>query len=585
MLNTNPSLLPFLSAIINWLPMKKINPAFIAFLVVILSSGLMLQAAFQENAVSEEITNIASSYACLKNSLPGPTSPTSPLFLKISLALPLLGTQVNFPALDPNRPNPEFTEIGRQFLYASGNDADLITNLARLLPILFALLLVLFVYFWSKKLMGKWWALLPTVLIAFSPLFLSHGHLATPYILKTLLVFALLYFFVRFSENHSLKNLALSILVFSLCQLVGFSLVFLLPYFLFLAIVFCLIKTKRQPKSKKLRPRFKLQNANLLIFIAAFFIVSSGLAFSAYFFLDNSTGQTLPIAEKFSLAGKTYISSFALRNFSQSPEIPYFLGAIFKTLPWYYSPAVFLLKTPLPILLVFAIAFILSLTSLAKTFLRKKLLLRESLQVNFAEFSMIIFVVAYSALILASPQAVGSREFLPILPFLAILSAGALKNWKFRAKPLVLFVLIIWLGAETISASPNYLSYFNELGMGSSLGYQTAVGAEYDLGQDLKKLRAFVEKNNIQKIAVDYYGEADLENYLGGKARVWTSADFSPKEASIDWLAISATKLELAKGKPVSGISRNPEDEYQWLAKPDQPFGRAGRSIFIYKLD
>jgi hypothetical protein len=565
--------------------MKKINPLVIAFVVALLSSSLMLQAAFQENATPEEITNITSSYACLKNSLSGPTNQTSPLFLKISLALPLLATQVNFPALDPARPDPEFAEIGRQFLYASNNDADLVTNLARLLPILLAALLVLFVYFWSKKLMGKWWALLPAVLIAFSPLFLSHGHLATPYILKTFLIFALLYFFVRFLENHSPKNLALSILVFGLCQLVGFSLVFLLPYFLFLAIVFSLAKTERQAKSKKLRPKFKLQNANLLILVAAFFIASSGLAFSAYFFLDNSTGSTLPIAEKLSLAGKTYISSFALRNYSQSPEIPYFLGAIFKTLPWYYSPAVFLLKTPLPILLAFAIAFILSLTSLTKTFLRKKLLLREYLQVNFAEFSMIIFVVAYSALILASPRAVGSRELLPILPFLVILSAEALKNWKFRARPLVFFVLIVWLGTETISASPNYLSYFNELGMTGSLGYKTAVGAEYDLGQDLKKLRAFVEKNNIQKIAVDYYGEANLEYYLSDKARVWTSADFSPKEAGIDWLAISATKLELAKGKPVSGISRNPEDEYQWLKNPYEPFGRAGRSIFIYKLD
>ena len=113
------------------------------------------------------------------------------------------------------------------------------------------------------------------------------------------------------------------------------------------------------------------------------------------------------------------------------------------------------------------------------------------------------------------------------------------------------------------------------------------VDSNYDWGQDLKRLEKFVEKNKIDKIAVDYFGGGNPKYYLKNKAVYWWSAKGNPKEEGIEYLAVSINTLQGAFGKLHPGQFRKPEDEYQWLKalkNPYQPDFKAGTSIFIYKL-
>ncbi|MDP3727546.1 MAG: hypothetical protein Q8R35_02810, partial [bacterium] len=97
----------------------------------------------------------------------------------------------------------------------------------------------------------------------------------------------------------------------------------------------------------------------------------------------------------------------------------------------------------------------------------------------------------------------------------------------------------------------------------------------------LKRLAKFVERENIRQIRLDYFGGGNPYYYLGTAFEPWQSAKGYPPAGG--WFAISATFQMGAYGAPAKGFTRKPEDSYRWL-EPFRPVGRAGTSIFIYRL-
>ena len=159
----------------------------------------------------------------------------------------------------------------------------------------------------------------------------------------------------------------------------------------------------------------------------------------------------------------------------------------------------------------------------------------------------------------------------------------------------VLIVLLVWLFCETLFAAPYFLSYFNELGGGIPNGYHYATDSNYDWGQDLLRLQAWVNAHpEVDKIAVDYFGGGNPGYYLGAKEINWSSAKGNPADQGIHWLAVSVNTLEIATQPLAKDETRNAGDSYAWLTalRPPQPgMGnvpppdfRAGTSIFIYHL-
>jgi hypothetical protein len=214
------------------------------------------------------------------------------------------------------------------------------------------------------------------------------------------------------------------------------------------------------------------------------------------------------------------------------------------------------------------------------------------------------------------------RHVLPTFPFIYFLVSRQIVRWsqtpslnnprtpiewvkdacatffKSFKKYAVVAVLCIWMVLAILIAFPHYLSYYNELAGGTSQGYKIATDSNYDWGQDLKRLVEFVNDNNIQKIAVDYFGGGNPQYYLGNKFEPWWSAKGPPARLAgasarrageagqppkDTWLAVSANSREGSMAKPVKGLAVKPEDTYSWL-KDKIPVARAGTSIFIYKF-
>ncbi len=293
----------------------------------------------------------------------------------------------------------------------------------------------------------------------------------------------------------------------------------------------------------------------------------------------------------------------------------YFLGQVSASGWWYYFPVVFGLKESIPSLILIALALLLSIWKISKSIkyqvssIKRKFL--DYLVIHFAEFSMLAFVIFYWAYSIQSPLNIGVRHILPTLPFIYILTASGIKKWvcdgkypvfqmslkrilgaainflKMFIKGGLIAILLIWYLTETLLASPYFLSYFNEFGGGIYGGYKYVTDSNYDWGQDLKRLKNFVDEKNIDKIGVDYFGGGNLKYYLGDKVEPWWSARGNPKNSGIQWLAVSINSLQGALAELAPGQKRNPQDEYSWLKQiknPYQPDFKAGTSIFIYKL-
>ena len=174
------------------------------------------------------------------------------------------------------------------------------------------------------------------------------------------------------------------------------------------------------------------------------------------------------------------------------------------------------------------------------------------------------------------------------MPLAYILTAAGLKSLtQESARNLTLGViglLMLWFLVSVGRTYPHYLSYFNEV-IGTDNGWRYVTDSNYDWGQDLKRLKTFTDGNSVDEIAVDYFGGGSPKYYLGDKVEYWQSRKGNPNESGIHWLAVSVGFLQNARGELRPGQTRSPQDEYLWLKNYQEPYARAGKSIFIYKLD
>jgi hypothetical protein len=113
-----------------------------------------------------------------------------------------------------------------------------------------------------------------------------------------------------------------------------------------------------------------------------------------------------------------------------------------------------------------------------------------------------------------SDKQTGLRVVLPAVPLVAIWIAAASplldagRRWRVGATIAAgLFV------ASTLLVHPHYLSYFNLASGGVEKGYQIALGSNYDWGQDLPALAAWMEEREIDRVDLLYYGRIDPAIY------------------------------------------------------------------------
>ena len=603
-------------------------PNLLVFLFVVIAALFMLNAAWEDSAIFDETAHIVAGYTYVKH-LDYRFNPEHPPLVKILAGLPLLFQSLNF-STDKGYWNGlnEQWWAGNEFLYKQGNDVDKIIFGARFGPILLTLITIFFIYIFAKELVGRWWALLPAFLFAFSPIALAHGHYVTTDLAATLGALLTLYSFLKLLENSKNKNLWLAGLAFGFAQAVKFSSILLIPT-LFLMAVSSSLANNGNYLAK--------MSKNLKLFLLVVVIGYLAIVYPLYLLTTWNYPVEKQVSDTINIIGEFRIQSLArfniwmagnkvLRPFgeyllgvlmvaqrSAGGNNAYFLGELSSHGWWYYFPLIYLMKEPLPTLFFVFLGTILGIISFINSFRHKFKIgrkFKEYLTTHFLEFSLLIFIVIYWASSIISPLNIGVRHILPSMPFIYILATGAIKKWllkephqivtsfwerlenflraifNFWFKILLVSTAIVWLILETSLTAPNFLSYYNEFFGWKTDGFYYATDSNFDWGQDLKRLQNWVKQNleSNQKIAVDYFGGGDPSYYLKEQFVSWQSAKGNPKDEGIEWLAISSNILQGALAKSVPDFYKNPADEYRWLENPYRFIDRAGKAIFIYKL-
>jgi len=581
---------------------KHLQIIVLAALVVV--SGLfMWNAAKQETAIFDETAHIPAGYSYVKY-FDYRLNPEHPPLVKALSAVPLLFMDLNFPLGHPawtDDVNGQW-DAGNQFFYGVGNDADQLVTNARIFPIIITLLSVILIFVWSRELLGNWWALLPAFLFGLSPTVLAHGHYVTTDIGAAFGVLFTVFGFTRFLTNPKKGNVILVGIALGLALLAKFSNNLLVPYIILLAIIYIAFFGRKN--------LFKYLKGLAGIFLIAFLLVwVVYFVFTFNYPAERELSDAQSVIGGFNPAWLANFNFWLIENPILRPvgqylfgllmimqraaggNTAYFLGELSAKGWWYYFPVVFFLKETIPSLILIFFALGLGLRRIIKSFKihnSKFIILKNYLGTHFPEFAMLLFIAIYWAYSIQSSLNIGVRHLMPTIPLIYILSAGAIKSWlsanRTKAKSVFLGIVLVWFAAETAVVSPHFLSYFNELGGGTRVGYRHVTDSNYDWGQDLKFLKKFVGENGINKIAVDYFGGGSPSYHLGKDvAEGWWSARGNPKDIGIDWLAVSVNTLTGAQARLADGLERKPEDEYLFL-KDVKPFARAGTSIFIYKF-
>jgi hypothetical protein len=282
---------------------------------------------------------------------------------------------------------------------------------------------------------------------------------------------------------------------------------------------------------------------------------------------------------------------------------PTFLMAMNSTHGWwYYFPVAFLIKTPLPTLVLLVMSVVLVLA-------RRKMQDAGKSRGATVWWTLGLFPAVHFVTALWSSVDIGYRHLLPILPFLFVflgtqvayhlsLIAYRLSQRNsvtlspseppVRRHPvtgslgLLAAVLLLWYVVGTARIFPHDLAYFNELAGGPDGGYNWLVDSNLDWGQNLKELKTWLDAHGVERVFLSQFSPSRPEVYgiqatlLPPSPRAAQSAaPFARFDPAPGWYAIGATTLQGAYTPDV--------DTFAYFREMT-PTARIGHAMFVYHV-
>lgn len=469
--------------------------------------------------------------------------PLNPPLVKVLSALPLLALN---PRLDPAA-RIENTGwypwlYGTDFMERNREIYDRIFLLGRLPVLALGLLTCWLVFRWARELHGEEAGLVALFLAAFFPSLIAHAHLATVDVGLCFFLLLALYLFWRFVQRPTPGMLAACGVALGLAQLSKFTALILYPVFLLLALL--------------ARDRKKLASL-ALIFVISLAVIDAGYLFQGvgrplgdFRFESRLLGRVasiFPAGLPMPLPANYLVGLDSLQLINDVGEYPEYLFGRWSRegSPAYYL-VVILFKTPLPLLAALLMA----------PFAR-----RPSPGSSTGEPFLWLPALVLLAFFSTSRVHYGIRYVLAVFPLLMIY-ASRLVPWlrtRGRALQAVALTLLLAYPLSALVSTPDTISYFNLLAGGR--GDRILLDSNIDWGQGLKRVRAFMDREGIDRIGLAYFGHVDPAVY----GIDW---DF-PRPDRPGLVAVSANFLH---GYPYATYAEGrmvpvPPDAFTWIAK------------------
>ena len=596
---------------------KLITIVALALLGVFVLQALL--SAGQKSPTMDEQNHIARGYAYLRTGDLRLSREHPPLVNTIS-ALPLLIIRPQLPTDHPSWVSANWYAFADELLWHAADadgqpvEAQKIVNWARVTIVLLGLFLGMGVYAWAAELHGSVAGLLALALYVFSPNILAHTRLATNDLGLACFAFLALYTFWRFMTGPTVIGMVAAGVALGLALTAKFSAVILLPIFALLVVIRAWRKPPgpaRPPAEPELVPLFPGETVAVgppagaelyrpepvkptrppwwrtlewkwVLYLVAMVVIGLAVVWGIYGLERgplSDGGVTLPMPSYWN----------GLRAIFERTERgnPAFLMGQYSVKGWwYYFPVAFLIKTPLPVLLLL-------LLTLALTIRRRSWR---------AEMWLLLPVAVYFLALMGSSLNIGYRHLLPILPLLFVyVSKVASDNARFSmlkckwadgatqfmirsGLAVIVIALVGWQALSALSIYPHYLAYFNEVVGGPENGYRYLVDSNLDWGQDLPALRDYLNQEGIDQVYLSWFGPARPERYgiryrpLPGFPLYQGSAEtfaYNPYQPAPGLYAISATNLQ--------GVVFKDHDTFAWF-RDQEPLARPGHSIFVYRV-
>jgi hypothetical protein len=384
---------------------------------------------------------------------------------------------------------------------------------ARLAAMALGLLLVSYIFYWCRSVIGPRTAFAALVLVAFNPVVLAQCRYVTtdpPAMLGYAIAVGELVRYLR-GAKYSVWLMPLGL---SLGLLTKYSGVILVPFALVTASIVCGLGLGR---FAGLSPKRRWLELAKHVAVA---IALTTLAINVTYKF-NDTGMTVAqilakpepeywvssryddLLERFTPLPKlpqklripipyTYIFGMAgIRGHTEAGFTSFYWGSRIKKAPHSYFPVMLAIKNPPSLLALLAAGAVL-------VWRRRRLSLVSAVVTAGAAAFMLVAT--------RSNLAMGVRHVLPVIPLLSILGARSFDLlWELWQKAWLRYGLGAVLGStllSALSAGPDYLGYFNFLVGGRKGGHQISIYGE-DWGQDRQKLAELVQARKLTPLYYD----------------------------------------------------------------------------------
>ncbi len=440
------------------------------------------------------------------------------------------------------------------------------------------------IFFWSKRLFGWGGGIISLAFYCFCPNMLAYGPLVTADVAAALFFTLSIFLFWRLIHFFSPWNILASSFAVGGLFLSKFSCV-LFPPVAGLMILFRLcqhVPFQVAIGSKTFPIRSSMKATGIVIVTLAIHIALAwGMIWGSYGFrysaspkaLNDSAnfatpsgsargqtgllGKASALADTMRILPQAYLYGFVFTVAAAKDRYAFFMGE-YDNRGWVaFFPFCFLVKTPLPFLLLLAAA----VWALA----RHGLPLLEQGRSNsppvgsgilrivnlyYELIPLVCLVAVYGVFCLTSHINIGWRHLLPIYPALFIVCGAVVMLFSgehalpsnhveagtaatdgevltyestphnlstYRLCQILVVVCLLWHIAESSWIRPHYLAYFNQLIGGPKNGYHYLVDSSLDWGQDLPGLRDWLktaDPDGRTPVYLSYFGGVTPERYV-----------------------------------------------------------------------
>lgn len=557
----------------------------VIFVVIILLAmfSLALFASLNNSGTVDEIAHVPSGYSYIKYH-DFRLNPEHPPLAKALAGIPLSLMHINGIDKDWSWNAINQWEAGWYFLYEAGNNPRVMLFWARLPMLLLTLGLGILMFFWARRSWGRKVGLFTLLLFAFYPDILGHSTLVTTDIAAAFGYVLAIFAFDRMLKKKTLGAVFLAALAFAIAQLLKFSAFLLFGVFLILIIVRAFLdRTPEQKFWAKFWGYFKMY-----FWVSALSLVMVIIAYIPFVWNTPPAIEHRVIENNLTADPQTLVLRNFLHHFENNPILRaaghYLLGIMLvigrveggnatfilgqlsdKGISWYF-PVAWLIKTPIPILILFFWSIISAIVFRTKN--------KRDLWENWL---ILTPIVVYWAFTLKGSLNIGIRHLLPTVPFVLLFIGKQMHRYLekpfWTTQSIVIFLLSLWLVVDTVLYYPQYIAYFNNF-VPKAERYKYMTDSSLDWGQDLLRLKDYVDNNNIDSIKVDYFGGSVPDYYIPQSVE-WHSS-YGP---TTGWLAISATYYQSSK---LYG-EKEGKWSYGWLDNY-KPTAEIGGSILVFHI-